>query len=95
MIAFQEDKTVEEEPFSCTVVGAARDYFMNFVSAGRAFAVCPTDGPRHNKYMSLEFIIRIEDLCLPYGLLETSVMLGKLKRIMFVFLNLSVVVLTQ
>jgi len=71
-------------PFSCTIVDAAGDYFMNFGSDGRAFAVCPTDGPRHNKYMSPEFINRIEDLCLPYCLLWTSVMLGKFKGIVFV-----------
>jgi len=52
MTAFQEDETEEEDPFSCTIVGAARDCFMSFVSDGRAFAVCPTDGPRHNKYIA-------------------------------------------
>jgi len=63
LIAFQEDET-EEDPFSCTIVGAARDYFMNIVSDGRAFAVSPTDDPRHTNYMSPEFINRIEDFCL-------------------------------
>jgi len=70
-------------PFSCTIVGAARDYFMNFVSDGRANAVFPSDCARHNKYMSPEFINRI-DLCLPYCLLWTSVMLGTFTRIMLV-----------
>jgi len=57
LFAFQKYE-IEEAHF----LGALRDYFMNFVNDGREFAVCPTDAPRHNKYMSPEFINRIGPL---------------------------------